>query len=156
MFTPTSWAPSDCRKARHLDLKAAVAKHFAGNLEDRRIAVWGVPDTERVDVWNCLQWLIDSGADIVLYDDNNHSPLPVSIASRLSVCESRWEAASGAEALIVANAGRSCGCIDAGRLRWHIADPVIFDADGSLDMDSLQYSSFVYVSCFPQMLAGAC
>jgi UDPglucose 6-dehydrogenase len=125
---------------------------FLGELRGRRIAIWGLtykPGTDtlrRSGSIELCRWLIDEGASVQAHDPAM-SQLPSDLREEMQLAASPLEAASGAEALIVATEWPEYRSIDAASIIAAMAggrivlDPNRFLADTVGRIDSLRYIS---------------
>jgi UDPglucose 6-dehydrogenase len=109
-------------------------------LKDKKLAVWGLsfkPNTDDVRssvAISLVERLVAEGADVTAYDPkamDKAKALPV--AGKIKLAESALEAASGAEALIIATEWREFASVDLAELREVMRTPLIFDGRNLID-----------------------
>ncbi len=109
-------------------------------LKDKKLAVWGLsfkPNTDDVRssvAISLVERLVGEGADVTAYDPkamDKARALPV--AGKIKLAESALEAASGAEALIIATEWREFASVDLAELREVMRTPLIFDGRNLID-----------------------
>lgn len=109
-------------------------------LKDKKLAVWGLsfkPNTDDVRssvAISLVERLVAEGADVTAYDPkamDKARALPV--AGKIKLAESALEAASGAEALIIATEWREFASVDLAELREVMRTPLIFDGRNLID-----------------------
>ena len=127
-------------------------RSYLGRLRARRIGIWGLtykPGTDtlrRSGSIELCRWLIDEGASVQAHDPAI-SQLPSDLRGVMQLASSPLEAASGAEALIVATEWPEFQSIDAASLIVSMAgerivlDPNGFLADTLGKTDRLRYIS---------------
>ncbi len=109
-------------------------------LKDKKLAVWGLsfkPNTDDVRssvAISLVERLVAEGADVTAYDPkamDKARALPV--VGKIKLAESALEAASGAEALIIATEWREFASVDLAELREVMRTPLIFDGRNLID-----------------------
>ncbi|HTT03854.1 MAG TPA: UDP-glucose/GDP-mannose dehydrogenase family protein [Steroidobacteraceae bacterium] len=132
-----------------------LQEHFAGELSGRTFALWGLafkPNTDDVreaPSRTLIEALLASGAHVRAYD-----PVAVSQAHRiyadgphaqsLVFCKDAYEAADGAQALLIATEWQEFRSPDYDRLRALLSRPVIFDGRNLYDPALMQRLGFEY------------
>lgn len=123
----------------------AIDEHFAGDINNRRIAVWGISNEfGEIDEATCnaIEWLIAKGAVVSVHDDSVITEIQTRFGTDVECPEKKWDTVYHADAVVVASRdGKYCN-VDAGRLTWSVIGRTLFDVHGTVDRDSLQYSSF--------------
>jgi UDPglucose 6-dehydrogenase len=125
-----------------LDYLVGRLARAAGGLQGKRIAVWGLAfkagtdDVRGSPALRLIDRLLAVGADVAAHDplalDNARrqyegaSPVP-------AFCADAWEAAAGAQGVVVATDWPEYRSADLARLRRLVAAPVILDARNALD-----------------------
>lgn len=109
-------------------------------LKEKKLAVWGLafkPNTDDVRssvAIRVVEALVADGADVTVYDPKameKARQLPV--ASKIRFASSALEAATGAEALIIATEWSEFASMDLAHLREAMRTPLIFDGRNLLD-----------------------
>jgi len=109
-------------------------------LKDKRLAVWGLsfkPNTDDVRssvAVSLVERLVAEGAHVVAYDPkamDKARELP--LAGKIELAPSAMEAASGAEALVIATEWPEFSAVDLSELREKMRTPLIFDGRNIFD-----------------------
>ncbi len=109
-------------------------------LKEKKLAVWGLsfkPNTDDVrssPAIRIVEALVAEGAIVTAYDPkamDKARQLP--IASQITLANSALEAATGAEALIIATEWQDFASIDLAKLREVMHTPLIFDGRNLID-----------------------
>ena len=120
-------------------------------LKDKKIAVWGIsfkPNTDDVRssvAVSLIEALAAEGADVTAYDPKameKFTEMP--LASKVKLANSPIEAASDAEALIVATEWNEFATVDLSELRKAMRTPLIFDGRNLLDAEAVASHGFQY------------
>ena len=109
-------------------------------LKDKKLAVWGLafkPNTDDVRssvAMSLVERLVAEGADVTAYDPKameKAKSLPVT--GKIKLANSALEAATGAEALIIATEWHEFASVDLAELRQVMRTPLIFDGRNLID-----------------------
>ncbi|MES2595507.1 MAG: UDP-glucose/GDP-mannose dehydrogenase family protein [Verrucomicrobiota bacterium] len=120
-------------------------------LKDKKLAVWGLafkPNTDDVRssvAINVVEKLVSEGADVTVYDPkamDKAKELP--FASKVKFATSPLEAATGAEALIIATEWPEFASVDLSQLRAAMRAPMIFDGRNLIDPVAASDFGFQY------------
>ncbi|MGB0424651.1 MAG: UDP-glucose dehydrogenase family protein, partial [Flavobacteriales bacterium] len=129
-----------------------IKDYFGGNLKGVKIAMWGLafkPDTDDIREAPSLymiEKLTNEGATIVAFDPEGMGNVKKLLGHRIEYAESAYEAAEGADALLI--------CTEWGVFRnpnFEILDDklnnkVIFDGRNLYDLDKMRELGFYYKS----------
>ena len=120
-------------------------------LEGKRIAVWGLAfkantdDLRDAPALDLVGRLAREGAEVVAYDpvamEGARSRLPAA-----SLAPGPYEAARGANAVVVCTEWEEFKQVDLVRLRDVMAEPVIMDGRNLLDREAATAAGFIYAS----------
>ena len=122
-----------------------------GELEGARIALLGLsfkPETDDVRPSPALalaELLLDAGADVVGFDPRAGATAKAEVP-QLRIAADPYDAAEGANAIVLATAWPEFHQLDWARLREAVASPVFVDARNALDGASVVGGGFAYVS----------
>jgi UDPglucose 6-dehydrogenase len=132
---------------------AVVAKlrTLLWNLEGKRIAVWGLSfkggtdDLRGAPALDVIRLLHEAGAEVVGFD-----PVAMDAAAKvvpeLALASDPYEAAEGADAVVLVTDWATFRDVDLVRLRSVIAQPVIVDGRNLLEPSDAVDAGFVYAS----------
>jgi len=120
---------------RHKGVLARKLKqaHFDGDLRGKRIAVWGLafkPRTDDVRESPALQLidaLLSEGAEVRAHDPEAMASVRVLYGDRVTLCDDAYEAADGADALVLVTEWRQYQNPDFARLRGLLRRPLLLD-----------------------------
>ncbi len=129
-----------------------VLAHFNGNLQGKTLGVWGLsfkPDTDDIREAPAL-YLVDcflqAGARLKVYDPEAMEHVKALYGERLHFADSSYEAAEGADALIVATEWSVFRSPDFGRLKSVMGQALIFDGRNIYDHKKMEALGFSYHS----------
>ena len=132
-----------------VDAIAKKVKEVVWNLEDKRIALWGLSfkpltdDTRLSPALNLARRLIDEGARVVGFDPqalgNAKADMP-----DLELASDALDAATDAHCLILATEWEEFLGVDLEKLKEVMAYPVVIDARNLFDADAMRDAGFTY------------
>ena len=127
-----------------------VLEALGGNASGRRVAVLGLSfkggtdDIRESPAITVVQGLLDHGAQVRVFDpasmDNARQVLPDGV----TYCEDAYDAANGAEALVIATEWNEFRLLDLERIRQALASPVVVDLRNLYDPARMKDRGFVY------------
>jgi UDPglucose 6-dehydrogenase len=122
-------------------------------LKDKKIAVWGLafkPDTDDVRcsvAIDLVNDLLNEGAEVTVYDPKGtEKALEFDLIKGAKVAKTPLEAATGAEALIIATEWKEFTTVDLGELKKVMHTALIFDGRNLLNPDTVRSAGFQYTS----------
>jgi len=122
-------------------------------LKDKKIAVWGLafkPDTDDVRcsvAIDLVNDLLKEGAEVTVYDPKGtEKALEFDLIKGAKVAKTPLEAATGAEALIIATEWKEFTTVDLGELKKVMHTALIFDGRNLLNPDTVRAAGFQYTS----------
>jgi UDPglucose 6-dehydrogenase len=131
--------------------RLAVAKlqSLIGPLEGARVAVWGLAfkpnsdDVRESPALALVRLLLEEGCEVRAFD-----PLAMEATSlhfpEVTYCSDVYDAATGADAIVVATDWADFEEVDLAALRGRVAKPVIVDARNALDARRVEDAGFAY------------
>ncbi len=135
---------------RQVRLAAARLESLIGDLNGKTIAVWGLAfkancdDIRESPALALVRQLSEYGCKIRAYD-----PVAMDESSKLfpevEYCAGPYEAATGADAIVLATAWSHFESLDFGRLRALVRRPLILDGRNFLDGEAATEAGFIYV-----------
>ncbi len=135
---------------RQVRLAAARLESLIGDLNGKTIAVWGLAfkancdDIRESPALALIRQLRDYGCKIRAYD-----PVAMDASAKLfpevEYCAGPYEAATGADAIVLATAWSQFGSLDFDRLRTLVQRPLILDGRNFLDGEAATGAGFIYV-----------
>jgi UDPglucose 6-dehydrogenase len=129
-----------------------VSKHFGGELDGKKIAVWGIAfkpntdDTREAPVFHIIDELLKGNATVIAYDPEAMEGARRRYGDRILYAESSYGALQGADALIVATEWNEFRKPDFGLLKNLMRQPVLFDGRNIYDPRKMKEIGIVYYS----------
>ena len=129
-----------------------VAKYFGGELEGRKIAVWGIAfkpntdDTREAPVFYIIDELLKGEATVTVYDPEAMEGARRRYGDRIEYAESSYGALQGADALVVATEWNEFRKPDFGLMKNLMKQPVLFDGRNIYDPRKMRELGIVYHS----------
>jgi UDPglucose 6-dehydrogenase len=130
----------------------AVADYFGGNLEGRRIAVWGLafkPNTDDVreaSAITIIEVLLEAGAEVIAFDPEAMDSTRRVLGDRIEYGSDAYDVLVGADALVVCTEWNEFRRPDLSRVRQLMRNAVVFDGRNLYDPKEMASSGFVYTS----------
>jgi UDPglucose 6-dehydrogenase len=127
-----------------------VRDHFGAGLAGRRIAVWGLafkPETDDIREAPALTLIADlreAGATVVGYDPAAMPNVRAQLGDTLELADSMYEAARGADALVLVTEWKQFRGADFRRLKDLLTGHVVFDGRNVWDPEALRALGFAY------------
>jgi UDPglucose 6-dehydrogenase len=121
------------------------------HLEGKRIAVWGLAfkngtdDLREAPAIRLIGLLGESGASVVAYDPVAREQMSREMPD-VAVARDLYEAAEGADAVIICTEWPEFADVDLTRLRRLMTQPIIIDGRNMLNPQSVEEAGFVYAS----------
>ena len=153
-------AVDDVNNRQKRSLATRILDHFDNDLDGKTVALWGLafkPNTDDMREASSrvvIEMLRDKGAVIRAYDPKamNEARRLYSSDGSLQLCDSAYEAASGADALAILTEWQEFRSPDFERLRSALSRPVIFDGRNLYNPGFLAALGFTYYSIGRQQL----
>ena len=129
-----------------------IEAHFDGQLKGKRIALWGLsfkPNTDdmrEAPSRTLMELLWQSGAAVQAFDPQamEEARRIYGLRDDLQLCESQYDALSGADALVVVTEWKNFRSPDLERIRECLAAPVLFDGRNIYDPEMMKQEGFAY------------
>jgi len=131
---------------------AKIVKHYNGNIQNRRFAVWGLafkPNTDDIreaPSIKIINGLLSNGANISAYDPEAKETTKAVIGDKIEYAESSYKALENADALIIITEWNEFRAPDFNKIRSLLKEPVIFDGRNLYDPDKMKENNFIYYS----------
>jgi UDPglucose 6-dehydrogenase len=126
--------------------------YFKGDLNGKRIALWGLafkPETDDIREAPAL-YMIDkltaAGATVVAYDPEAMENVQGRIGDRIQYAGSHMEALDGADALLICTEWQVFRNPNMDDVKRRLAAPVVFDGRNLYELDAMQEHGFYYKS----------
>ena len=136
---------------RQIDRFVALIREALWVLKEKKLAVWGLsfkPNTDDVRssvAIGLVEQLAAEGADVTAFDPKGmEKAKQLAVAEKIKFAESALEAATGAEALIIATEWPEFAAVDLSALRDVMRTPLIFDGRNLIDPVAAASFGFQY------------
>lgn len=129
-----------------------IRAHFDNDVSGRTFAVWGAafkPNTDdlrEAPAMTTIRGLLDAGAKVRAYDPKAMDNLRAELGDTITCCDDAYEAAAGADALIVCTEWNEFRSPDFDRLRSALRRPLIFDGRNVFSPAQMRQHGFQYYS----------
>lgn len=129
-----------------------IEQHFAGDLQDRTIALWGLSFKPRTDdireapALVLIDRLLERGAKLQVHDPEAMDNVRAIYGERLTYMRQPLEALTAAEALVIMTEWAEFRHPNFEAMRRLMNDPVIFDGRNLYEPAQMQQAGFTYHS----------
>ncbi len=129
-----------------------ILNYFDGNLQGKKLAVWGLafkPETDDIREAPSLvmiEELLKHGADITAYDPEAMENVKKKLGERINYASTPYEALENADALVISTEWNAFRNPDFEKMQQLMKYPVIFDGRNIYDPDNMREKDFVYFS----------
>ena len=133
-------------------LVGKIEQHFAGELQDRTIALWGLSFKPRTDdireapALVLIDRLLERGANLQVHDPEAMDNVRAIYGDRLTYMRQPLEALTAAEALVIMTEWAEFRHPNFEAMRRLMNDPVIFDGRNVYEPAQMQQAGFTYHS----------
>jgi len=127
-----------------------VLAHFHGNLNGKRIAIWGLafkPETDDIRESPALvtiEQLQKAGATISGYDPEAMPNIKAQLGTTIELCKDAYTAASGADAVVLVTEWHELRNPELNRLKSVMKSPVLFDGRNVWSPEEVRAAGFTY------------
>jgi UDPglucose 6-dehydrogenase len=137
------------------DQKVRILKKIdkeLGSIKGRRVGVWGLSFKPKTDDMReapaipIVQGLLGMGAKVQVYDPEAMRVAKGLFGNKVTYAENGYEAATGADALVIVTEWNEFREPDFGRLRKLMRAPVVFDGRNLYDPALMKANGFTYIS----------
>ena len=129
-----------------------VRRHFAGDLRDKRIGVWGLAfkprtnDMRDAPAIKIIEDLLAEGAAVAAYDPEAMDVAKGLFGNRVQLASSNYGCVEGADALLIVTEWQAFRNPNFDRMKSTMRQPVIFDGRNIYDPAHLRQLGFTYYS----------
>ncbi len=139
-------------EAQKRSLFTKIQRHFAGDLEGRIFALWGLAFKPNTDDMRqapsrvLMEALWAEGAWVQAYDPEARGEAVRIYGDRddLAICDTAEEALEGADALIIVTEWKQFRAPDFGIIRARLRHPLIFDGRNLYDPETMERAGITY------------
>jgi UDPglucose 6-dehydrogenase len=129
-----------------------VKNYFAGNLKDKKIALWGLafkPDTDDIreaPARYIIDQLLETGANVAAFDPEAMANIREIYGDKISFGSNAYDVLENADALLIATEWGVFRNPDFTKIKTLLKDNVIFDGRNLYDLDKMTSLGFRYYS----------
>ncbi|MFN8243953.1 MAG: UDP-glucose/GDP-mannose dehydrogenase family protein [Ferruginibacter sp.] len=145
-------AVMEVNEQQKLHLIPRIKSYFNGNLQGRKLALWGLafkPNTDDIreaPALSMIEALVAGGAQITAYDPEAMKNVQELIGDKIRFAERQYDALQDAEALIIATEWSEFRTPDFEKIRQLLKNKVIFDGRNLFDLAKMEELGFYYES----------
>lgn len=127
-----------------------LSDHFGGDLEGKKIAIWGLSFKPRTDDIReapslvLIEQLLAGGADVHVHDPVAMENVKAQLGDKLTYHEHHYDALEGADALAIVTEWNEYRNPDFEYLKHKMGQPVIFDGRNLYDPAKMGAAGFRY------------
>ncbi|HEX5063866.1 MAG TPA: UDP-glucose/GDP-mannose dehydrogenase family protein [Kofleriaceae bacterium] len=127
-----------------------VLNHFGGNLDGKKVAIWGLsfkPETDDVresPALTLIEQLRDGGAKIAGYDPKAMPNIRALIGDAIELAPDPYAAATDADALVLVTEWHELRSLDFEKLAQRMKSRALFDGRNVWSADEARKAGFVY------------
>ena len=127
-----------------------IATALGGDLSGKTVALFGLtfkPNTDDLresPAMAIMDGLVERGATVRAFDPTAVKVLSGETRTGVTLCENEYDAAEGAEALVLATEWNQFRSLDLERLKRLLARPVIVDLRNIYEPDTMRKKGFEY------------
>lgn len=139
------------QRQRHTFI-SKLDKHFGGELEGKKLAVWGLSFKPRTDdvreapSLTVIDWLLERGATVSAFDPVAIETARAELGDRIAYAARAMDALDGADALIICTEWSEFRMPDLSEVKERLNSPVVFDGRNIFDPTSMAEQGFAYYS----------
>ncbi|MBL0181864.1 MAG: UDP-glucose/GDP-mannose dehydrogenase family protein [Chitinophagaceae bacterium] len=145
-------AVMEVNEKQKMHLIPKIKTYFNGNLEGKKIAVWGLafkPNTDDIreaPALNIIEALLKEGVMITAYDPEAMPNVKAILADKISFSERQYDALADADALVIATEWSEFRTPDFENIIRLLKNKVIFDGRNLFDLVKMEEMGFHYES----------
>jgi UDPglucose 6-dehydrogenase len=145
-------AVMDINEAQKTKLIPRIKEYFGGTLQGKTIALWGLAfkpytdDIREAPALYNIERLLAEGAQVRAYDPEAMANVKEVIGDKITYCQDEYEAADGADALLIMTEWPVFRTPDFDRLAQLLQNKVIFDGRNLYEVAATREMGFDYYS----------
>ncbi len=127
-----------------------ILMHFGGNLEGRKVAIWGLafkPETDDIresPALTLIEQLRDAGAKVAAYDPEAMDNVRAVLGDTVELSPDPYAATADADALVLVTEWHELRSLDYQKLATRMRTPILFDGRNVWSPDESRRAGFVY------------
>lgn len=153
-------AVMDVNNRQKTRLIPRIKEYFKGDLKEKTIAIWGLafkPHTDDIReapaLYN-IEALLDEGARIKVHDPEGMENVRKAIGNKVEYCETPYDAAQDADAILIATEWPEFRTPDFDRLSGILKNKAIFDGRNLYDLTIMKEMGYTYYSVGREAVNG--
>ena len=153
-------AVMDVNEKQKIRLIPHIKKYFNGNLKGKTIAIWGLafkPHTDDIReapaLYN-IDTLLKEGAIVKVHDPEGMGNVKKLVGNKVSYCETPYDAAQDADAILIATEWPEFRTPDFDRLSSILKNKVIFDGRNLYELTTMKELGYSYYSIGREVVNG--
>ena len=129
-----------------------IRDYFGGDLNGKRIALWGLafkPETDDIREAPALYMidrLVEAGAEVVAFDPEAMDNIKSRIGDKITYTENHMDALDNADALLICTEWQVFRNPDLNEVKKRLNAPVVFDGRNLYELESMKALNFYYKS----------
>ena len=129
-----------------------IRDYFGGDLNGKRIALWGLafkPETDDIREAPALYMidrLVEAGAEVVAFDPEAMNNIKGRIGDKIKYTENHMDALDNADALLICTEWQVFRNPDLNEVKKRLNAPVVFDGRNLYELESMKDLNFYYKS----------
>jgi len=133
-------------------LSEKIINYFDGNIEGKKIAIWGLsfkPNTDDIREAPALEIinnLLEKGAKIIAYDPEAMNNVKSLLGDKIEYAKDPYEAIQNAEVLAIVTEWNAFRMPDFDKMKNLLKEPIIFDGRNLYDVNDMLEKGFYYES----------
>ena len=145
-------ATEEINKKQKIILVDEIEKYFGGNLEGKKIAMWGLAfkantdDIREASSLDNIEILLQKGAKIVAYDTIAEDNVRKAIGDKIEYAKDMYTAIEGADCLLIATEWSEFKNPNFELMASKLKNKAIFDGRNMFSMEQVQNTGFFYKS----------
>ena len=139
-------------KKQKVILVDEIEKYFGGNIEDKKIAMWGLAfkantdDIREASSLDNIELLLEKGAQVVAYDAIAEENVRKILGDKIEYAKDMYSALEGADCLLIATEWSEFKNPNFELMASKLKNKVIFDGRNMFSMEQAEGSGFFYKS----------
>ncbi len=137
-----------------------IIKHYNGNLEGKKIALWGLafkPNTDDIreaPALYTIDKLLEAGAEICAYDPEAMAHVKELYGDKISLAESMYDTFDNADCLCIVTEWSVFRTPDFKTIKKKLKQPVIFDGRNLFTLEQMEEEDIQYYSIGRKVING--
>ena len=127
-----------------------ILQHFGGNLDGKKIAIWGLafkPETDDIresPALTLIEQLREAGAKVTAYDPEAMANVREQLGDAIELAPDPYAATTDADALVLVTEWHELRSLDYQKLTTRMRTPVLFDGRNVWSPEESRRAGFVY------------